>query len=131
MATEEEFRPDEFGVEANGREQFRLVWKQDTGEQRTVILDRQQLFAVLLELQKQTELESVAPTDLEELLSGEVAQVTGLGFAPASDHFRLTAFVEVPEKEAGVAISLRLSKADLKKCVSTMTQWLAQQGDEG
>jgi hypothetical protein len=131
MTIDEEFRPDEFRIEEEDSGQFRVVWERDNGERRVVVLDRTQLPAVLQELQKQIEPGSVAPTDLQDLLSGSVAQVAGLGFAPEPDHFRLTAFVEVPEHEKGVAISLRLSKADLMKCVSAMTQWLEQHREDG
>jgi hypothetical protein len=52
MATEEKIRPDEFGVEADDKQQSRLVWKRDTCEQRTVVLDRRKFFAVRKSAQK-------------------------------------------------------------------------------
>jgi hypothetical protein len=86
---------------------------------------------VLQELQKQTEVATSASTDLLALLAERVARVTGLGFVPQPDNFRLTAFVDLPEQEKGFAISLQLSRADVEKCVSAMGQWLDQAHPEG
>jgi hypothetical protein len=127
----EEFRPDDFWIEANDNGQLRLVWERDSGERLAVVLDRSQLPAVLQELQKQTAHATSAASDLLALLSETDARVTGLGFAPQADHFRLTAFVDLPNHEKGFAISLLLSEADLEKCVSAMTQWLDEQHQEG
>ena len=122
----EEFRPDDFLIEGTDNGRVRLVWERDSGERRAVVLDRNQLPSVLHELQKQTEHATAASTDLLALLSETDARVTGLGFAPQADHFRLTAFVDLPKHEQGFAISLLLSEVDLEKCVSAMTQWLEQ-----
>jgi hypothetical protein len=128
---DEEFRPDDFWIEGRDNGQVRLVWERDSGERRAVVLERSQLPAVLQELQKQTEHATSASSDLLALLSETDAQVRGLGFAPQADHFRLTAFVDLPKHEKGFAISLLLSEADLEKCVSAMTQWLEQHPQEG
>ena len=128
---DEEFRPDDFLIEGTDTGQVRLVWERDSGERRAVVLDRSQLPAVLQELQRQTAHATPASTDPLALLSGADALVTGLGFGPEADHFRLTAFLDIPKHETGFAISLLLSEADLEKCVSAMTQWLEQQRQEG
>ena len=127
----DEFRPEDFWIEETDNGQVRLVWERDSGERRAVVLDRSQLPAVLQELQKQTAHATSASSDLHMLLSETDAHVTGLGFAPKADHFRLTAFVDLPKHEKGFAISLLLSEADLEKCVWAMTQWLEQQQFEG
>jgi hypothetical protein len=128
---DEEFKPDDFSIEARDNGQVRLVWARDSGERRAVVLDRNQLPAVLHELQKQTEHATAASTDLLALLYGDDAQVTGLGFAPQADQFRLTAFVDLPKHERGFAISLLLSEVDAEKCVSAITEWLQEQPLEG
>ena len=128
---DEEFRPDDFLIEGTDSGQVRLVWERDSGERRTVVLDRSQVPAVLQELQRQTAHATSVSTDSLALLSETDALVTGLGFGPQPDHFRLTAFVELPKHKEGFAISLLLSEADLEKCVSAMTQWLEQQPEEG
>ena len=84
--------------------QVRLVWVRDSGERRTVVLERSQLLAVLQELQKQTAHAPSASSDLLACLSETDAQVRGLGFARHADHFRLTAFVDLPKHEKGLAI---------------------------
>jgi hypothetical protein len=128
---DEDFRPDDFLIEGTDNGRVRLVWERDSGERRAVVLDRNQLPAVLHELQKQTEHATAASTDLLALLYENDARVTGLGFAPQADQFRLTAFVDLPKLEKGFAISLLLSEVDLEKCVSAMTEWLEQQHEEG
>jgi hypothetical protein len=131
VPADDDFRPDDFWIQAKDNEQLRLVWGRDTGERRTVVLDRRQLPSVLRELQKQTEVATSGTTDHLALLSETVARVTGLGFVPQPDNFRLTAFVDLAEQEQGFAISLLLSVADVEKCVSAMTQWLEQPRPEG
>ena len=126
MSTEDDFRPDSFSIQVRDNGQLRLVWERDSGEHRGVVLDRQQLPAVLQELQRHTERAPSTSSDLLERLSQDQAHVTGLGFAPQADNFRLTAFVELPEQPQGLAISLLLSKADVGKCASVMLQWLEQ-----
>jgi hypothetical protein len=128
---DEEFRPDDFLIEGTDNGQVRLVWERDSGERRTVVLDRSQVPAVLRELQRQTAHATSTSNDPLLLLSETDALVTGLGFGPQTDHFRLTAFVDLPKHETGFAISLLLSEVDLEKCVSAMTHWLEQQPEEG
>ena len=128
---DEDFRPDDFLIEGTDNGQVRLVWERDSGERRTVVLERSQVPAVLHELQKQTARATSASNDPLALLSETDALVTGLGFGPQADHFRLTAFVDLAKHDEGFAISLLLSEADLEKCVSAMTQWLEQQPEEG
>ncbi len=123
---DEDFRPDDFLIEGTDNGRLRLVWERDSGERRAVVLDRNQLPAVLHELQKQTEHATAASTDLLALLSETEARVAGLGFAPEADQFRLTAFVDLPKRKKGFAISLLLSDADVGQCVSAMTGWLEQ-----
>jgi hypothetical protein len=118
-------------IEGTDNGQVRLVWQRDSGERRTVVLDRSQVPAVLQELQKQTAHATSASNGPLALLSETDARVTGLGFGPQVDHFRLTAFVDLPQHEEGFAISLLLSEADLEKCVSAMTQWLEQPHQKG
>jgi hypothetical protein len=122
----EDFSPDDLSIQVRDNGQLRLVWKKDSGERRAVILDRNQLPAVLHELQKQIEVAPSASTDLLALLAEKPARVTGLGFAPQHQSFRLTAFVDLPEQDKGFAISLLLSRADVQKCVSAMGHWLEQ-----
>ena len=120
---DEEFKADDISIEAMGNGQIRLAWGRDSGEQRAVVLDRNQLPAILHELQKQTEHATSCSTDLLALLYQNDARVAGLGFAPQADQFRLTAFVDLPKYKEGFAISLLLSDVDVEKCVSAMTEW--------
>ena len=131
MPIDEDFIPDDFSIQVRDTGQLRLVWERDSGERRAVVLDRQQLPAVLRELQKQTEVATSASTDLLALLAERVARVTGLGFVPQPDNFRLTAFVDLPEQERGFAISLQLSRADVRKCLSAMGQWIEGSRSDG
>jgi hypothetical protein len=122
---DEEFKPDDFLIEVTDSGQVRLVWERDSGERRAVVLDRNQLLAVLHELQKQSD--HATSADLHALSQENDAQVTGFGFAPEGHQFRLTAFVDLPKHERGFAISLLLTEIDANKCVSAMTGWLEQQ----
>jgi hypothetical protein len=131
MVLDEGFNPDDFRIEAENSGRVRLVWDRDNGERRVVVLDRAQLPAVVRELLKQIEYGNATSMDLEGLLAGKEARVAGLGFAPEPDHFGLTVYVEGPEEDHGVEISLRFSRADLTKCVSTMTDWLERRHEEG
>jgi hypothetical protein len=128
---EDEFRPDDLLIEGTDSGQVRLVWQRDSGERRVVVLERWQLPAVLDEIQRQTEHASLASTDVLALLSETDARVMGLGFEPGKDHFRLSAFVDLPTQEIGFAISLLLSEPDLEQCVSAMTHWLERQAGKG
>ena len=96
----EDFSPDDLSIQVRDNGQLRLVWKKDSGERRAVILDRNQLPAVLHELQKQTEVATSASTDLLALLAEKPARVTGLGFAPQHQSFRLNSLNE-PDHSLG------------------------------
>jgi hypothetical protein len=124
---DEEFKPDDFLIEATFDGQVRLVWERNSGERRAVVLDRNQLLAVLQELQKQTEYATLASTDLLEILYEDDSRVTRIEFAPQADQFRLTAFVDLPKHEKELAIALLLSEVDVERCVSAMTGWLEKQ----
>jgi hypothetical protein len=132
MASDEEFSPHDFRVEPINSEQLRLVWDRDDGERRVIVVGRAQLPTVARELLKQVEGGGDATSPkIESLLSGKEARVVGLGFAPEPDHFGLTVYVELgPEQDQEVEIELRLSKADLISCVSSMTDWLERDPDK-
>ena len=124
MPFDDDFTADGFWILEKDNDQLRLVWGRGDRERRTVVLHKHQLPAVLRELQKQTEGEARASTDFLGLLNETAVPVVGLGFLPEPDNFYLKAFVDLPEKEKGFAVSLSLSKADVATCASAMAQWL-------
>ena len=132
MASDEEFSPHGFRVEPANGERLRLVWDRDDGERRVIVVGRAQLPTVARELLKQVEEGNATSPKIESLFSGKEARVAALGFAPQSDHFGLTVYIELgPEQDQEVEIELRLSKADLVSCVASMTDWLEHGPDKG
>ena len=123
----DDFRPDDFHLEDVDKKQVRLVWRQDSGGRQAEVLHKNQLSAVLLELQKQIEPNSAVPINPASLRAGTLVAISGLGFGPRQDHFLLTVFSDLPEQDRGVTIPLRFSKKDAAECVEAMTKWLGDQ----
>ena len=122
--TDVDFRPDQLGIEEAGQTEVRLVWAQDSGERRTVVLSKSLLPQVFAQLQTQIAVGSGAPINMAAFRPGTTISVTGLQFGQRADHFRLTLFADLPDEGRAVTIPLRISKKEAEECVKAMTGWL-------